>query len=122
MNFTQARPFLKPLHYVLVSVVGGSVFVPIVEGHGLNWATVVAVLGAVAVYLTRNTPKQPMARAVAASYAAGVMVLVTAFTDQHITALEWQQILLAALGARVVLDSSDEIGPITAAGSSTVVR
>jgi hypothetical protein len=36
---------------------------------------------------------------------------VAAFTDQHISAVEWQQILVTGLGAFGVFVGADETGP-----------
>lgn len=107
------NPVLKALHYVVVTVLAGGAGLPLLQGEGLNGVTVVAALGALGVWLTKNTPRQPWARTLTALYAAGAAALVAAFTDQHVSAIEWQQILLAFLGAGTVLSAADETGPVS---------
>lgn len=104
-------PFVKFAHYLVVAALGSGVGVPLITGHGLNWNTLVFFVGAVAVYFTKNTPRQPWARVVTASYVAGAALLASAWTDQHISAEEWTQIILALLGTSVVGSAADEIGP-----------
>lgn len=107
------NPVLKVVHYVLVSVLAGGAGVPLLQGEGLNAVTLVAAVGALAVWLTKNTPKQPWARTLSGLYVAAASALAAAFTDQSISAVEWQQILLAALGAGAVLSAADETGPVS---------
>lgn len=104
-------PFVKFAHYLVVAALGSGIGVPLLTGHGLNWNTVVFFVGAVALFFTNNTPRQPWARVVTASYVAGAALLVSAWTDQHISAEEWIQIILALLGTSVVGSAADEIGP-----------
>ena len=105
------RPLVKFAHYLAVATLGSGVAVPLLTGHGLNWNTVIFIAGALAVWFTKNTPRQPWARTVTAAYVAGAAVLASAWTDQHISAEEWTQILLALLGTGVVVSAADEIGP-----------
>lgn len=114
------KNWLKAAHYVVVAVLAGGVGVPWLNGEGLNGVTVIAALGALAVYIRKNTPKQPWARTVASLYTAGVGALVAAATTHDgvlagftaISGTEWQQILFLFLGGATVLSASDEDGPV----------
>lgn len=112
--------YLKAVHYVVVAVLAGGVGVPFLNGQGLNGVTVISVLGALAVYLTKNTPKQPWARTLTSLYVTAVGSLVAAATTDDgvlqgfgaISGAEWQQIVFLGLGGAAVLSSSDEDGPV----------
>lgn len=106
------NPFLKAVHFVLLAVVGGGVGVPLLQGEGLNAVTVVTALGALGVFLSRNTPKQPAARALAAVYTTVIAAVAAAFTDESLSAMEIQQIVLAGLGAIGVYLGADETGVV----------
>lgn len=98
--------YMKLVHYVVVTVLASGVGVPLLQGEGFNLVTLVAVLGAVGVWWKANTPTQPHAKALVASYVAGVTVLA-ATVEGGITAVEWQQILLAFLGRFAVRDGAN---------------
>lgn len=116
----KTNKYLKAAHYVVVAVLAGGVGVPFLNGQGLNGVTVIAAVGALAVYLKKNTPTQPWARTVVSLYVAGAGALVAAATTDDgvlagfaaISHAEWQQILFLALGGATVLSSSDEDGPV----------
>jgi len=112
--------WLKVAHYVVVSLVAGGFAIPLINGEGLNGVTIIAALGAIAVYITKNTPTQPWARTLAAVYVTAIGALVAAATTDEgglagfgaVSSAEWQQIAFLALGGAAVLSSSDETGPV----------
>lgn len=99
------KNYMRLLHFVAVTVLAGGAGVPLLQGDGFNGVTLVAVIGAVAVWFKGNSPTAPRAKFLVAGYVAAAAVLVAAYTDQHVSAVEWQQIILAALGAGTVLGS-----------------
>lgn len=104
---------VKFVNFVVIAVLG-SAGVSVVTGNGLNWNTLVLALGAAALFFKQNTVTQPWARMAIAVFTAGVTVLVSAWTDQVISAEEWVQIILAVLGAVQVGVVSDNEEPISA--------
>jgi len=69
----------------------------------------VLAIGAAVVYAKANTVTQPWAKAAVAVFTAGATVLVSAWTDQAVSAEEVVQIVLAILGAfQVGLVSNQE--------------
>lgn len=94
--------YLKLIQYVLIAVVGGT-GASLFNGHGISGSELanIAVLAvtAASVWFVRNTPDQPWAKTAIAVLGAGVAVLTSAWSDQHIDAVEIQQIVLAVLGA-----------------------
>jgi hypothetical protein len=88
----------KFVQFVLIAVLG-SAGATIVTGNGLNWNTLVLLIGAAVLFFKKNTVTQPWARAAIAVFTAGATVLVSAWTDQVVSAEEVVQILLAVLGA-----------------------
>lgn len=105
-------PVLKAVHFVVLSVLAGGAGLPLLQGEGLNGVTLVSAAGALAIFLRRNTAKQPALRALIATYTAVVGAVVAAFTDQNISAVEFQQILVAGLGALGVYLGADEDGVV----------
>ena len=94
----------KALLYVLIAVAGSSAALftsGAWDGTG-SWNVVVLAVGALAVYFTTNTPRQPWAKFLVAVLAAGAAVLTSAWTDHRIDPVEVQQIVLAVLGAVAV--------------------
>lgn len=103
---------VKFVNFVVIAVLG-SAGVSVVTGNGLNWNTAVLALGAAALFFKSNTVSQPWARMAIAVFTAGVTVLVSAWTDQVVSAEEVVQILLAVLGAVQVGVVSDNEVPIS---------
>jgi ABC-type Fe3+-siderophore transport system permease subunit len=91
----------KFFNYVLIAVVG-TLVAGLSDWH-LTSDEIVNILilagGAAAVYLKANTPEQPWAKMLVAVFVAGVTVLVSAWSDYHISGEELTAIILAVLGA-----------------------
>ena len=96
--FTYAAKFVQ---YVLIAVVG--TLVAALSDWNLSGDEstnlIILTLGAGAVYLKANTPSQPWAKMLVAVFVAGVTVLVSAWSDYHISGEELTAIILAVLGA-----------------------
>jgi prepilin-type processing-associated H-X9-DG protein len=88
----------KFIFFVLAGVVG-SVVAMFADGHvtfheGIN--VVVLCVGAALIFFKANTPEQPLAKEVIAIFSAAGVLLVSSWTDGHITNDEWAQIAMAA--------------------------
>ena len=97
-------PALKALLYVLIAVFGSgaALFTATTWSSDGVWNVAILAVGALAVWLKANTPSQPWAKFLVGLFAAGATVLVSAWTDGHIDAVEVQQIVLAILAAASV--------------------
>jgi membrane-bound ClpP family serine protease len=119
--FNYAAKFLL---YVLTAVVG-SVVAAYADGHitgSEGWNVLVLVLGAAAVFLKSNTPTQVAAKEVVALFVAGVTVLVSAWSDNHVSPEELTQIILAVLGAATVFFAQNSDTPVQAEVSPRALR
>jgi hypothetical protein len=92
----------KLIQYVLIAVLGsssGTVLVTREFDRTTVITLIVTALGAVGVFLTKNTPTQPWAKQAVGIFTAAVLVVTSAWTDHAFTAEEIVAVLLAALGA-----------------------
>lgn len=93
----------KAVQYVLIAVLGSTGATALITWSITDrtvWiGLIVTALGALATWWKENTPTQPWAKQAVGIFTAAVLVLVSAWTDQRITAAEVVQILMAALGA-----------------------
>lgn len=94
--------YWKLVVYVATAVIGGT-GAALFDGHGITHAELaniaVLVITAISVYYATNSPTQPWAKTVTAVLGAAVTILTSAWTDRNISPAEWQQIILAVLGA-----------------------
>lgn len=95
--------YIKALYFTLVAFVGSagaSLFLPGAFDGKQNLINLgVLLVGAIAVAVKKNTPTQPWAKAVVASFTAAALVVSAAWVDHRFSPEEMSQILLALLGA-----------------------